>query len=174
MAQEITVEDLQKKQSELERLAEQLQRLDDGGAIAAMAPRLEAVAKELQEMAKTFEQQQLAKHGPPVQAKTVVVLTPAQRWRIKAELGVDLEEVAIDDTDGVVAGSMPLANPRLIEFWARRAAEQKKTEEEAKRLLKAQLESLFEILELQSPALAEKVGQLKRDPQFMPGLVDRK
>ena len=173
MAKEIEFAEIQEKQAALMKLAERIQSMTDGNAIAAMAPELAARGKELEGLATEFEKQQLARHAP-ANGTTEVVLTAAQQTRIHEKTGVTLGSVVIADAAGIVAATMPQTDPRIIEHHALVAAQRQKHAEEAKALLKSQVDALFAFLEKQSPALADKVAELKRDPNFLDGTLQKK
>lgn len=178
MADEITLAQLDAKQKVLMALAEQLQTLAKGEGkgqqIAALAPRLEKEGKELDQMAKQFEAQQLAKQGPQVQVRAEVMLTYAQSLRIWKQTGVTIQSVRLRDEGGVMSRSMPTTDPQTIELWALQEAQRQQMELQAQTILRAQLEKLLADLESKSPALAGKVAELRADPKFGAGLLHKK
>ena len=125
-------------------------------------------------MAKQFEAQQLEKTGGGMRGSTEVVLTAAQRERILAATGIKLESVRIRDEAGIVARTMPATDPRIIEYRALKEAERLKIEQEARALLRVQLERLLADLESKSPALAGKVAELRADPNYADGVLHTK
>ncbi len=174
MADEITLADLQQKQEAMVAMTAQLVGETDVDKIQAIAAELQRMGEELQQAAKEFEEQQIAKFGPPKRGGTEVVLTPAQRQRIEAETGVQMESIWFRDDKGIMTQSMPFTDPRIVEYKALQEAKRRKQAADADAQLDAQLEQTVAEIEAASPAAAEKLAELKQDPNFLGGKLAKK
>lgn len=174
MADEITLEDLRKKQEEMVAIIALLEGETDTDKIQATAAALQREGEELAAMGRAFEEQQLAKHGPPKRGGTEVVLTEPQRARIEAATGVKMESIHFRDDQGIMTQTMPFTDPRIVEYKALQEAKRRKQAEEADAQLDAELEKTVAEIEAASPAASEKLAELKQDPNFMGGKLAKK
>src|SRR2546427_2977247 len=111
MANEISLEDIQRKQAEMTTLAAQIMAVKDKVKSQALAATLQGQSEDLQRMARAFEAQQQAKHGPPKQGGAEVALTEEQRKRVEAQTGVTIESIRLREDSGVAAHS----DPQIVE-----------------------------------------------------------
>src|SRR5262249_23080071 len=118
MAREITMDELLAKQRAIADKAQALINERDVDKIQSLTAELEVDGKALEELARAFEKQELAKAGPPPAGKLEVVLTPGQRERVKNITGVDMASVIIADEAGVLSRAMPNTSPQDIERLA--------------------------------------------------------
>ena len=102
MAREITMDELLKKQRAMSEKAQALINERDVDKIQRMTGEMEEEGRALEELARAFEKQELAKAGPPPRGKLEVVLTPAQRARVKSLTGVDMASVVVADEAGEI------------------------------------------------------------------------
>ena len=162
------LEELVARQQAMIELAASLQGEKDPGRIQAVAERLRELGAELQALALTFET-----HTPD--AFTEVVLTEAQRKRIADETGVHLETLIVRDEGGVATRTMPITDPRLIEYHALQEARRRQIGAEADARLRAELDASLAAIERQgTPAVRDQLDALKRDPNFLGGLLHKK
>src|SRR5579871_4170460 len=108
---EITAAELMRRQQAMVDLMMRLPNERD-------AERVTAIAKQLEQLVKAFEKQELAKAGPPPRGSLEVVLTPAQRKRVFDETGYKMETLRVRDESGVLSQSMPHTDPKRIELLA--------------------------------------------------------
>lgn len=171
MADPTSLDDLMAKQKVMTDLAAQMVGEEDVERIQAIAAELQVHAAELQAMGES-----LAREAGKTSAQnwTQVQLTVEQRQRVKAKTGQDLELLRIPDPAGVASRTMPHTDPRIIEYYALREAERQKVAAEADAELKVTLrESLAEIEASGTPAVLEKLEELKQDPSFAGGLLKK-
>ena len=112
------MDQLLRKQREMSDKASSLAAEKDTEKLQRLTAELEQEGRELEELAKAFEKQELAKAGPPPKGKLEVVLTKEQRERVKKQTGVDMPSVVIADEAGVLSKAMPHTSPRDIEQLA--------------------------------------------------------
>ncbi len=130
MPDEITMEELQRAQEELQELASKLDPDMDAEERDRLVAKIQKKAKKLQSMAAAFEAQENAKYEqqrkelgvPPRTPYTVVELTEEQRARIEERTGVKVEAVKIDDPSADMTQAMPNMPPEFIEAIANRYA----------------------------------------------------
>ena len=169
---DITLDDLMAKQRAMSEIAERLNGESDVERIQQIAAELQVMANELQAMG---EQLAAKSTGSGAANWTEVVLTPAQRERVKEATGVALETIKISDPAGVATRTMPYTDPRIIEFYATQEARRRKIAEEADAQIQEQLRESLEAIESQgTPAVLEQLEQLKADPKFLGGLLQKK
>jgi hypothetical protein len=167
---EIKLDDLLAKQRSMNELAATLQGETDTDRIMAIADELRREAAVLAEMARALE----AQHAGDVHRRgyTEVVLTEAQRARIKAATGIDLPSVRMEDDAGVATRTMPFTDPRIIEFRALKEAERMAQSRASEVELKGALEEAFAGLESQNnEVLNEQLAAMKNDPSFFGGIL---
>src|SRR5947207_1834683 len=96
-------------------LFEQLHAAPDPRHAQALAVQLTREGATLEELAKRFEEQELAKAGPAPTGRVEIALTPGQRRRVKERTGVDLASIFLPDASGALTRNMPHADPAQIE-----------------------------------------------------------
>ena len=169
---EIKLEALMARQKEMAEIAERLSGETDVERIQQVAAELQVMATELQEMGEKLAAQS---SGGLANNWTEVVLTDKQRARIEASTGVVMQTIKLRDPSGVTTRTMPFTDPRIIEYYAMEEARRKKVAEEADEQLQAQLAESIAAIESQgTPALLEQLEQLKADPKFLGGLLQKK
>ncbi len=171
---EITLDDLKRKQEELLSRLDALQGETDGDKLVAVAAELQAAGEELETLAREFEQQEIERNGGPKQGNTEVVLTEAQRKRIHDETGVTMESLVMRDDAGIATRTMPMTDPRIIEYRALQEAKRRKIGEESDSALREKMDQVFAEIEAASPSAADKLAELKADPNFLGGVLQRK
>ncbi len=172
MADEITLDDLIKQQAAMATLAMSLEGERETQRIQAVAAQLQAMGDQLGAMARALEEQ----HGPPPpRAMVEVVLTPEQRGRVVEKTGVDLASIRIADDGGATSQTMPLMDPRRIEFYALKEAERRKAGEEARARIAAEFAASLAAIEQQgTPEVKAKLAELRADPSFFGDALAKK
>jgi len=175
MPREIKMDELLQKQRAMSDKAQSLAAEKDVEKIQRITAELEQEGRELEELARAFERQELAKAGPPPQGKLEVVLTPDQRARVKKLTGVDMQSVVIADEAGVLSKAMPYTKPRDIEQLAINEALKQASMRDADGKMRAALDDAIREIELSGygEVLAE-LEKLKADPSWLGGILHKK
>lgn len=175
----VSLDDLMRKQGELLQSIEQFGQLAaqkniGADALARMSREAQSQAEALQALAGRFAAQQGA--GPSsLRGKTQVQLTPLQQYLVKAETGEDLQVLVVEDSSGAFAGAMPLADPVTIGRMALLQARQQQARRVAEQQAQAKLQAALDVIETQGSAeLKEQLKQLRRDPNFLGGALQKK
>lgn len=163
---EIKFSDIQEKQQQLMKMAEELMHEKDGNVILEKAPAVQKCGEELQEMANEFERQQKIKWGIKNPGTTTIVLTPHQRALVKAETGLLLEQIALVDEGGNFMRTMSNTTPDQMNIYILEHARKMKIEGEARERARVELENQFSYLESLSPEHAAMVAKVKAQPSF--------
>jgi hypothetical protein len=172
---EIALDELLAKQRAISERAQALASEKDVDKIQRITAELERDARELVELARDFEKQELAKAGPPPKGKLEVVLTKDQRERIKRITGVDMKSVFIADEAGVLSKAMPHTSPRDIEEIALAEARKLVGSGDADAIIKAELDRTVEAIEAGGYGEARaELDRLRADPNWMGGLLHKK
>jgi hypothetical protein len=175
MPKEITREDLLRKQEAMVRQIQDLNNERDADRITEISRKLESDAKDLEVLAKDFERQELAKAGPPPRGSLEVVLTEGQRKRVYDATGVKLDTLIVRDESGVLNQSMPRTDPRRIEQMAIAEARRRKISTDGDVKLREEVQQVMADIEAQGTgAVRELLDELKRDPNFLGGLLNKK
>ena len=165
------LDDLLAKQKAMSDLAESLAGETNVERIQSVAVELARRGEELEQMARAVE---ASTRGEAPRGYTEVVLTPAQRDRIREKTGVSLESIRIPDAAGVSARVMPLTDPRIIETQAVREAESIRAGREADAQMRAQLAEVIGAIEaVGNPALSEQLEKMKADPNSLGGVLKK-
>ena len=175
MPREIKMDELLQKQRAMSDKAQSLAAEKDVEKIQRITAELEQEGRELEELARAFERQELAKAGPPPKGKLEVVLTPDQRQRVKKLTGVDMPSVVIADEAGVLSKAMPYTKPRDIEQLAISEALKQASMRDADGKMRAALDDAIREIELSGygEVLAE-LEKLKADPSWLGGILHKK
>jgi hypothetical protein len=134
--------------------------------------RIMEIGEQIKEEAQAFEALAMAYEAEMGQtartpgARFEVVLTDAQKQRVKSETGVSMETIFIQDTSGVLNANMVTTHPHVIEMEALRQAREMQSVEPAKEEARRVAEESLDIIESQGDAFAEQVRALKEDPRF--------
>lgn len=172
MADDTGLDELMAKQRAMAELASRLAGEQDAGRIQALAEELRRMGDELQAAAMALAAKYETKTP---RGRTEVVLTEAQRQRVRDKTGVDMESVFLEDETGMTMRTMPAMDPRLIEHWALVEAERRKVGEEAEAQLRAEVTAVVDAIERQGTgAVIDQLNQLKQDPNFAGGLLRKK
>src|SRR5579871_4286410 len=163
MADEITLDDLKQKQESMAATVAKLDGETDAQRIQDIAAELQREGEELQQLAKAFEEQEIARHGGGQRGGTEVILTPAQRQRIEAETGIQMESIWFRDDSGAMTKTMPHTDPRIVEYRALQEARRRKQALDAEQQLDAQLLEVVAAIESASPEAAAKLDELRAD-----------
>jgi hypothetical protein len=175
MAREITIDDLMKRQRAMLEKASRLVEEKDVDRIKDITRELEAEGRELEQLAKDFERQELAKAGPPPRGSLEVMLTRGQRERVRAMTGIELESVVINDEMGVLSKAMPTTDPRDIEILAIAEARRRKAVKDADGKMRSAVESAINDIEQQGlPEHKQLLAKLRADPNWLGGLAQKK
>ena len=174
MAREITMQQLLEGQAEMNRLVEELAGAKTPDEIQRIAKALEVRGTELAQLGAEFERQELAKIGPQPRGDFEVVLTAAQRERIREQTGVVLESVVLSDPSGTLMSAMPRANPAFIEQYALEQAQRLKAVRETEGLARAEVQRILDDLERHGGAIERRVKELRADPRFLDGILIKK
>jgi hypothetical protein len=175
MAREISMDQLLRKQREMSDKASSLAVEKDVEKIQRITAELEQEGRELEQLAKEFERQELAKAGPPPKGKLEVVLTKDQRERVKTLTGVDMASVFIADEAGVLSQAMPHTSLRAIELIAINEARKLASLRDADGKMRAALDDA--IREIEAAGYGEVLTELERlkaDPNWMGGILHKK
>ncbi len=175
MPREIKMDELLAKQRAMSDKAQSLAAEKDVEKIQRITAELEQEGRELEELARAFERQELAKAGPPPKGKLEVVLTPDQRQRVKKLTGVDMPSVVIADEAGVLSKAMPYTQPRDIEQLAINEALKQASLQSADGKMRAALDDAIREIEMSGygEVLAE-LERLKADPNWLGGILHKK
>lgn len=175
MPREIKMDELLAKQRAMSEKAQSLANEKDVEKIQRITGELEQEGRELEELARAFERQELAKAGPPPKGKLEVVLTPDQRARVKTLTGVDMQSVIIADEAGVLSKAMPYTRPRDIEQLAINEALKQASLHDADGKMRAVLDEALREIEASGygEVLAE-LERLKADPNWLGGILHKK
>jgi hypothetical protein len=172
MARELTMDDLLRKQQAMLDLMMQLPTERDTERITAIAQQLERDAKDLEQLAREFERQELAKAGPPPKGSMEVVLTEAQRKRVLEATGYKMQTLLVRDESGVLSQAMPHTDPRRIEQMAIAEAMRLKALQGGDEETRKQLRALIADIEAQGTgATKDLLDELRKDPNFLGGLL---
>jgi HAMP domain-containing protein len=175
MPREIMMDELLRKQRAMSDKAQALTNEKDVDRIQTITAELERDGRELEELARAFEKQELAKAGPPPKGKLEVVLTPGQRDRVHKLTGVDLPSVVVADEMGVLSKAMPSTDPRDIELLAINEARKLAASRDADGKMRAELQRA--IADIEQSGFGEvktELEKLKADPNWMGGLLHKK
>ena len=175
MPREIKMDELLQQQRAMSDKAQSLAAEKDVEKIQRITAELEQEGRELEELARAFERQELAKAGPPPKGKLEVVLTPDQRQRVKKLTGVDMPSVVIADEAGVLSKAMPYTKPRDIEQLAINEALKQASLQSADGKMRAALDDAIREIEMSGygDVLAE-LEKLKADPNWLGGILHKK
>jgi hypothetical protein len=175
MPREITMDDLMSRQRSMVDKAQSIVNEKDVDKIQAVTAELEREGRELEQLAKEFERQELAKAGPPPRGKLEVVLTPAQRARVKKETGVDMASVIVPDEMGVLAKAMPSTHQRDIEMLALAEARKLAAVRDADGKMRSAVAAAIADIEEQGMGeTREMLEKLKADPNWLGGILHKK
>jgi hypothetical protein len=175
MPREIKIDELLIKQRAISEKAAALVTERDVDKIQSATADLEREGRELEQLAREFERQELAKAGPPPRGKLEVVLQPDQRARIKRQTGVDMASVFIADEAGVLSKAMPHTSPRDIEAMALAEARRLAANQNADVEMRAELtRAVDEIEKTGYGEVLTELEKLKADPNWMGGLFSKK
>jgi hypothetical protein len=175
VAREITVNDLTERQRAMVEKAQWLVNERDVDRIHAVTAELLRDGRELEQLAKQFERQELAKAGPPPRGRLEVVLTPDQRQRIEQKTGVELQSVVVADEMGVLAKAMPLTQKRDIEQLALVEAHHRAAVRAADGQMRAAVAAAIADIEEEGMGeVREMLEKLKADPNWLGGILHKK
>jgi hypothetical protein len=175
MPREIKMEDLLVRQRAMLQKAATLVSESDTEKISAVTRELEAEGRELEQLAKDYERQELAKAGPPPRGSLEVVLTKQQRQHVQNLTGIDLPSVIINDEMGVLSKAMPSTLPGDILILAIEEAHRRKAIKDADGKMKAAVDRAIKDIEEQAlPETRELLEKCKQDPNWLGGLYHKK
>jgi hypothetical protein len=175
MSREIKLDELMAKQRAISDKAQALVHEKDVDKIQSITAELEREGRELEQLARDFERQELAKAKPAPKGQLEVVLLPDQRERIKRQTGVDLPSVFIADEAGVLSKAMPYTTPRDIEQIALAEARRLAANQNADVQMRTELARAVD--EIEKSGYGEVLTELERlraDPNWMGGLLYKK
>ena len=175
MAREITMAELLAKQRSMSEKAAALANERDVEKIQRVTDELAVEGRELEELARAFEKQELARAGPPPKGKLEVVLTKDQRERVKKLTGVDMKSVVVADTAGVLSKAMPHTSQRDIEQLAIAEARKLASMEDADGKMRSAVDAA--IREIEQAGYGEvqaELERLKADPNWLGGILHKK
>jgi hypothetical protein len=174
MAREIKMDELLQKQRTMGEKAARLVNEKDVDTIQRITAELEEEGRALEELARAFEKQELAKAGPPPRGKLEVVLTKDQRERVKKLTGVEMKSVIVADEAGVLSKAMPYTSQRDIEQLAINEARKQAVLKDADVKMRTALEDA--IREIEASGYGEVLAELERlkaDPNWLGGLLHK-
>lgn len=175
MPREITMDELLAKQRAMSDKAQSLAVEKDVEKIQRITEELAEEGRALEELARAFERQELAKAGPPPKGKLEVVLTPQQRARVKKLTGVDMQSVVIADEAGVLSKAMPYTKLRDIEQLAINEALKQASLHDADGKMRAALDDAIREIEASGYGdVLTELERLKADPNWLGGILHKK
>ena len=160
-----SMKDIDERKNRLLALIDALQREEDMTRYLTIAQEMEKVAAELDSVAAAFGAEMRGKEKRFVGA-VEVQLTPEQRARVQRETGATMTTVLLPDPSGAINARMIFAQPAEIEAEALKQARAAKMEREARENARMQLERQLRELEEQNELMAEKVAELRRQPEI--------
>jgi hypothetical protein len=165
------LDELQKKAAELVKMMERVQNETDPEKFIAIAKEIEAAAKQFERLGEAYTQEARKQVRP----MTTVVLTPEQRKRIQAKTGVDLDSVELPDDAAMMSKVMPMTRAEMVEYWATQEAKRRKQAADAGRqAMGAVHQAIAELEAVNNPQLMEQLEELKKDPNFLGGMLSKK
>jgi hypothetical protein len=174
MPREIKMDDLMGRQKAMLKKAQSLIEEKDTDRIREVTRELEQEGRELEQLAKDFERQELAKAGPPPRGSLEVMLTTKQRQHVQNMTGVDLASVTINDEMGVISKAMPSTLPGDILILAIEEARRRKAIKDADGKMKAAVDRAIKDIEEQGMAeTKELLEKCKQDPNWLGGLYKK-
>jgi hypothetical protein len=174
MAREIKMDELLGKQRAMSDKAAALATEKDVEKIQRITAELQEEGVALEKLALAFQAQELAKAGPPPKGKLEVVLTAAQRQRVKSVTGVDMKSVIVADEGGVLSKAMPYTSPRDIEQLAINEAHKHAVLKDADAKMRVALQNA--IAEIEAAGYGEVLTELERlkaDPNWLGGILHK-
>jgi hypothetical protein len=156
----VTLEELQKRNDELTKLALSLGSETDASRIIAIAEQLKSMGEELGALGAEFE----AEYSRAEELRGVleVKLTPKQIDHVREETGETIETIIIPDPSGTVAEMMPSTTPPDIEPYAMTEGRRRKTERAAKEAMEQEIARLTAQFE-GNPNLQEAMERVVAD-----------
>lgn len=171
---DITLDELLSRQAKMAELVAQLERTTNPEHVNRLVSQLTQLGRELDDLSRAFEEEQLRKAGPPPTGAFVVQLTPAQRERVRQKTGIDLEIAHISDTTGTLMEAMPTTPPERIEAAAVAEAERIRAERETAGRTRAEVEQLLSAVENSGGGeMKRTIERLRQDPTFLSGLLKK-
>lgn len=175
MAREIKMDELIATQRAMSEKAAALAHEKDVEKIQRITAELAEEGRALEALALAFQQQELAKAGPPPKGKLEVVLTAEQRARILSRTGVDMKSVVIADEAGVLSKAMPYTSPRDIEQLALAEATRLASMRDADGKMRAALDDAIRQIEQSGYGEVQaELERLKADPNWLGGILHDK
>jgi hypothetical protein len=177
MSDELSPEDLLRKQEAMTQLGSQLPNEKNPDRLQEILAQLAAMGRELETMAAAYEAQcrDMMGGGKAPRGYTEVMLTPAQRSHVRKSTGIDMETVLLEDLSGAIGRTMPMTQPAVIETMALQEARRRAQAEKMEKELRRQLAAACDAIESQGGTeVREKLAELKRDPKFLGGLLQPK
>jgi hypothetical protein len=160
------------KANEIKKLMAEAAQETDPDKAREFADRLMAEGRALEQMGEKMRQEAQVARGV---ATMQVVLTPEQRKRVFQKHGIQMETLVIQDEGGAMSRGMPSERLEYIESLAMKEAERQKLQAEAEKLVRAELDrAMAEIEAVDNMELTEQLNELKKDPNFMGGLLQKK
>lgn len=173
----ISLDDLMAKQKALLQTLERVAADKNASAdqLTRLSKEAQQQASDLEDLANRFAAQEQSKASASAKGRTLVQLTPLQRWWIYAQTGVDIDVLSLDDMTGTLAASMPMTDPMAIGRMALAEAQRRQARAWAQAEAQKKLNDALSEIEAQGSAeVREHVKQLKRDPNFLGGALAKK
>ena len=172
----ISLDDLTVKQKALLQTLERVAADKNASAdqLTRLSKEAQQQAAELEDLAHRFAAQEQRKASASAKGRTLVQLTPLQRWWIYAQTGVDIDVLSLDDMTGTLAASMPMTDPMAIGRMGLAEAQRRQAMALAQAEAQKKLNDALAEIEAQGSAeVREHVKQLKRDPNFLGGALQK-
>lgn len=173
MAEEaIKLEDiLLRQQALVERMQAAVAGAPQGERMLELAAQMQREAQALEALARGYEAQAQGEAKTP-RGVVQVQLTEAQRRRVRDEVGIEMELLQIQDAAGLMNQAMPVMTPAVIEEMALAEARRRKQTRAAEAEVAAQVGAVVAELE-RHPHVKEKLDELRRDPNYMGGMLKK-
>jgi len=172
----ITIGDLMQKQKALLQAVEQVgaDKNASPDQLTRLARDAQRQAEELQDLTNRYTAQEQGQAGEAKKGRTLVALTPLQRWWIYAQTGIDLDVLSLDDMTGTIASSMPMTDPATIGRLALTEAQRRQAMASAQAEAQKKIDEALAQIEAQGSAdVREHLNKLKRDPNFLGGALQK-
>jgi hypothetical protein len=172
MAETIDMGPFMQKAELIQKMMAEAAKESDPDKMKEWADRLSAEGRELERLGHELEQKTRTLRGI---ARVTVVLTPDQKKRILEKTGIAMETLVMDDEAGAMGMAMPITRQEEIEKLAMDEAERRRIQAEAEKKTRAAAEQALADIEATGMSEAlEQVAQLRRDPNFLGGVLHKK
>jgi hypothetical protein len=135
---------------------------------------LQVEVEAMERIHDEWRAQSLADAGlsaPPPDGKVLVELTPRQRALVRDETGLEMDVVELPGSGVPWLQTMPNAVPEMLDRVILQVARERVGRKRAVEEIQAMLD---ELERSDNPALAERIAELRHDPDFLAGVLQDK